>query len=134
MAAEEGGKTVSQGRRPLDLRKVRGARENQPLSTRQMREHPPMNLAKAIPERFALPAEDAEHGLGDLPSLRRVEVPGQLRGEFGLEPGPRVGHRLSRGARHQAVEVVPVSRAARLQELVHDHRGARFPVALLASC
>ena len=44
VAAEEGGKTVSQGRRPLDLRKVRGARENQPLSTRQMREHPPMKL------------------------------------------------------------------------------------------
>src|SRR5829696_6107541 len=118
MVPEEGGKHLGQGRRVLELRKVRGAGEDNSLSMRQPRKQPPVRLAETIPESLALSPEDTDHRLGDLPRFRRVEVPGQLRRQFRLEPGCRVGHRLLEGTGYQVVEALPVSRAARLEELV----------------
>ena len=101
VAGEEGGKPLGQAARVFELGEVRGAGENHPLGVREPFEHPLMDFAETVPEHLTLPTEDAEHRLGDLPRLRRVEVPGQQRRDVDLEPGPRVGHRLGEGARHR---------------------------------
>ena len=68
------------------------------------------DVRHTLDEILALAAKDAEDGLRDLARLRRVEAPSQLRGEFDLEPGCGVGHRLVESSRQQAVETFSVPR------------------------
>jgi hypothetical protein len=65
--------------------------------------------------------------------FRLAEAPAQLPGQLSLEPGPRVGHRLSEGSRQHTVEGGTVPWPPRLQKLIHDYRRACFPVALCAA-
>ena len=103
---EKGGKALGEAARMLDLWEVRRAREHTSLGVRQPRKQPAMDLTKAIPEPLAFPAKDTEHRVGDLLRLSRGEVPGQLRREFGLEPGSP-SPPLGESAAAPAMKVLP---------------------------
>ena len=113
---------------------MRRTGQDEPFRVRQPGQQQPVCLSKAGPEGVALATEYGQGRLADAPRFRLAKAPAQLPGQLALEPGPRVVHRLSEGPRPHPVEdsAVPRPRPPRLQELIHDGRRARFPVALFA--
>src|SRR5829696_7689778 len=93
------GKRLGHATWVLDLHEVCRSGQDETFGVRQPSQQQPVRLTEAGPEGVAIAAEHGQARLSDAPRFRLAEAPSQLPGRLALEPGFRVGHRLSEGSR-----------------------------------